>query len=107
MLEKRLSFDLTVRGLHPFAREGIVALRGEGGLEEDEEDLRDGSSAVARAVSPQSLKAVSLLIELALSPQLASEEALRRGEEVEQRAAARLCKGICDGLAGCWTFEDA
>jgi hypothetical protein len=103
--EKRLGVDLsdaeTVWELGLFAQEGIVALLGEGGLEEDEEDSRDGAGAIARAVSPQSLKAVALLIELALSPQLASEEALRRGEEAKRRAAARLRNGICGGLAGC------
>ena len=80
VLEKRLDVDLSdprvVLGLDKLMLESLFALMGEGGLEEedsDEEDSNDEGMG-GPAVSPQSVKAVNLLVDLALSPELAINE---------------------------------
>ena len=54
------------------ALEGLVALLGEGGLEEEEEDEEEANENEVGGgpeASPQTIKAVSLLVDLALLPQ--------------------------------------
>ncbi|KAL9180607.1 hypothetical protein ACHAXT_011060 [Thalassiosira profunda] len=101
VLEKRLGADLSnadeVRGSGALALEGLVELLGEGGLEEEDEDEEpsDGEGEGGPAVSPQSIKAVSLLVELALSSQVANEDARRIS-----LSNARIYSRIFGSLAG-------
>ena len=101
VLEKRLGADLSnadeVRGLGALALEGLVELLGEGGLEEEDEDEEpsDGEGEGGPAVSPQSIKAVSLLVELALSSQVANDDA-----RAISLSNARIYSRIFGSLAG-------
>ncbi|KAL7554186.1 hypothetical protein ACHAWF_017596 [Thalassiosira exigua] len=103
VLEKRLGVDLSnvdaVLGLRELPLEGIVALLGEGGLEEDDdEDEYEESNdedAGGPQVSQQSIKAVSLLVELALStinddPCLEKHSAVLSNHQVQKRIFGSL-----------------
>ena len=78
VLEKRLKIDIsdvnTVIDLDPLALEGLVALLGQGGLLEDESDDESSGNDGGQEASPQSIKAVCLLVDLALSPKLSIKE---------------------------------
>ena len=106
VLEKRLDIDLSntdiVLGLDKLALEGLVGLLGEGGLEEeDDEDDDDKTGRVVGGpvVSPQSIKAVALLIELALLPQLSIKSGIGQDFGDAFHAKVRIQKRIYCSLA--------
>ena len=106
VLEKRLNIDLlnidTILGLDKLALEGLVGLLGQGGLEEEEDDDDEKSSGDmgGPTVSSQSNKAVALLVELALSPQLSVKSGF--GQDVDESfdAKVRVQNRIYSSLAG-------
>jgi len=91
VLEKRLNITIsdvdTVLGLNILVLEGLVSLLGEGGLEEEDDD--DGSNGEGPEPSPQLIKAVSLLVNLALKGDSGWDE----------DEAIRLQQKIYDSLA--------
>ena len=93
VLEKRLNVDISnidsILDLDILALEGLVALLGEGGLEEEEEDEEEANENEVGGgpeASPQTIKAVSLLVNLALLPQLS----IKSGVDRNNNDAVRL-----------------
>jgi hypothetical protein len=106
VLEKRLDIDLsntdTVLGLEKLALEGLVGLLGEGGLEEEEEeddDDKSGRVVGGPAVSPRSIKAVTLLVELALLSQLSFKIGIDQDFDDAFHAKVRIQNRIYCSLA--------
>jgi len=104
VLEKRLDVDISnvdmVLGLDAFALEGLVALMGEGGLEEeDDDDESNNGEEDEPIVSSQSVKAVSLLVELASLPQLLIKDGIGQKDEAFL-SSVRIQKKIYGSLAG-------
>lgn len=87
VLEKRLNITIsdvdTVLGLNTLVLEGLVSLLGEGGLEEEEDDDEE-SNGEGPEPSPQSIKAVSLLVNLALKDDSGwdEDEAIRLQQKI-------------------------
>jgi hypothetical protein len=107
VLERRLDIDLlninTILGLDKLAIEGLVGLLGQGGIEEKEDDDGDdkfGGDVGGPAMSPQSIKAVALLVELALSPQLSIKTGFGKDVDESFHAKVRIQKRIYSSLAG-------
>ena len=100
VLEKRLGISLssveTVLGLHKLVLEGLVGLLGHGGLQEEDDDDDGGGPPI---VTSQSIKAVTLLVELALSPQLSIESSLGQDDDEDFHAKVRIQKRIYSSLA--------
>ncbi|KAL7539375.1 hypothetical protein ACHAXR_009234, partial [Thalassiosira sp. AJA248-18] len=106
VLEKRLGVDLSnvdvVLSLDTLALEGLLALMGEGGLEEegDDDDESNDEDEGGPVVSPQSIKAVTLLVELALSSRLSVKDGIRQDKDTEFLSKARVQREIYGSLAG-------
>jgi hypothetical protein len=100
VLEKRLDVDVSsvekVLGLHKLVFEGLVGLLGHGGLQEEDEDDDGGGPPT---VTSQSIKAVTLLVELALSPQLSIDRSLGQDDDEDFHAKVRIQKRIYSSLA--------
>jgi hypothetical protein len=101
VLEKRLSIDLsdanTIVSLDVLVLEELVALMGQGGLDEDEDD-NDGNHGPT--VSPQTARSVALLVELALLPQFSIKNCIGQVLEVEVLTTLRVQRAIYSSLAG-------
>jgi len=100
VLEKRLDVDVSsvekVLGLHKLVLEGLVGLLGHGGLQKEDEDDDGGGPPT---VTSQSIKAVTLLVELALSPQLSIDRSLGQDDDEDFHAKVRIQKRIYCSLA--------
>ncbi|KAL3810916.1 hypothetical protein ACHAXA_008766 [Cyclostephanos tholiformis] len=106
VLEKRLDIDLskieTILGLNKLALEGLVRLLGQGGLDEKEDnddDDKSGRVVGGPTVSPQTIKAVAILVELAILPQQSIKSA---EQDVDKTflAKVRIQNRIYSSLSG-------
>ena len=110
VLEKRLSIDLsnvnTIMSKDMLALEELMSLMGQGDLDEDEDDDSDdndktsGRGEIGSTVSQQTIRAVTLLVELALLPQLSIKNGIGQDNEVEYLAKLRVQRAIYCSLAG-------
>ncbi len=102
VLEKRLVIDLsnvsTIVHLDMLALEELVVLMGHGGL--DENDNENGRDEIGPTVSLQTIRAVALLVELALLPHLSIKRDIGQDNEVEILAKLRIHRAIYCSLAG-------